>query len=327
VSADAAPLRVAVVDIGTNSTRLLIADVAPDGTLTERERRTTVTRLGQGVDAAGTLQPEAIERVHSALDTYKKLIDDNNVAAATAVLTSAVRDAANGAAFTETVRTRYGLDARTITGDEEAALTFRGATSDRAAPDPDDDNNHRLAVFDIGGGSTELVVGHGAHVDFHVSTQAGVVRQTERFLHHDPPTPDELQRLTDEARTIFTDAVPHETRASVDAALAVAGTATSAAALLQELDPYDPARVHGFRLLAAQCEMLLAKLAAMDNDERARQKGLHPDRAPAIVAGLVLLIAAMRAFGLDEVEVSEHDILRGAALQRAEAYRGGTGEG
>jgi exopolyphosphatase/guanosine-5'-triphosphate,3'-diphosphate pyrophosphatase len=317
-----AALRVAVVDVGTNSTRLLIADIAPDGTLTERERRTTVTRLGQGVDAAGTLAPEAVDRVYAALDTYKKLIDDNDVAATTAVLTSAVRDARNGAPFTETVRTRFGLDARTITGDEEAALTFRGATSDRAA-----DDDRRLAVFDVGGGSTELVVGHREHVDFHVSTQAGVVRQTERFLHHDPPAPEELQRLRQEAQDLFTAAVPEPTRHSVDAALAVAGTATSAAAMLQELDPYDPARVHGFRLLGAQCEMLLAKLAAMDEEQRRHVTGLHPDRAPAIVAGLVLLIEAMRAFGLDEVEVSEHDILRGAALARADGFRGGTGEG
>ncbi|HEY4094106.1 MAG TPA: Ppx/GppA phosphatase family protein [Baekduia sp.] len=319
-------MRVAVVDIGTNSTRLLIADVPDDGTtrLTQLLRRTTVTRLGQGVDATGALAPEAMQRVYAALDAYKNDIDDNNVTATTAVLTSAVRDARNGAEFTQTVRDTYNLDARTITGDEEAQLTFLGATSERP---PNDDP---LAVFDVGGGSTELVVGHDGTVDFHVSTQAGVVRQTERFLHHDPPATEELQALRTEARTIFTTAVPQKTRQSVTAALAVAGTATSAAALLQELEPYDPVRVHGFRLLAAQCEMLLARLAAMDNAERARQPGLHPDRAPAIVAGLILLIEAMRAFDLDEVEVSEHDILRGAALdlaRRSEGSRGGTGEG
>jgi exopolyphosphatase/guanosine-5'-triphosphate,3'-diphosphate pyrophosphatase len=319
-------MRVAVVDIGTNSTRLLIADVADDGTapLTQLIRRTTVTRLGQGVDATGALAPEAMQRVYAALDAYKNDIDDNNVTATTAVLTSAVRDARNGAEFTQTVRDTYNLDARTITGDEEAQLTFLGATSERPP------SHEPLAVFDVGGGSTELVVGHDGAVDFHVSTQAGVVRQTERFLHHDPPATDELQALRTEAQAIFTSAVPETTRQSTTAALAVAGTATSAAALLQELEPYDPARVHGFRLLAAQCEMLLARLAAMDNDERARQPGLHPDRAPAIVAGLILLIEAMRAFDLDEVEVSEHDILRGAALdlaRRCADSRGGTGEG
>jgi exopolyphosphatase/guanosine-5'-triphosphate,3'-diphosphate pyrophosphatase len=303
-------MRVAVVDIGTNSTRLLIADVAPDGRLTELERRTTVTRLGQGVDRTATLAPEAMQRVFDALETYRHAIDEHGVSATTAVLTSAVRDARNGADFTAAVRERFGLDAHTITGDEEARLTFRGATSDRPG------DHRRLAVFDVGGGSTELVVGQDRDVDFHVSTQAGVVRQTERFLHSDPPSPEELQALAAEAAELFAGAVPQEVRAGVEAGIAVAGTATSAASMLQELDPYDPERVHGFRLARAQVERLLHRLAAMDNEQRRHVTGLHPDRAPAIVAGLVLLIEAMRAFALDEIEVSEHDILRGAALDR-----------
>jgi exopolyphosphatase / guanosine-5'-triphosphate,3'-diphosphate pyrophosphatase len=314
-------MRVAVVDIGTNSTRLLIADVN-DERVTEIERRTTVTRLGQGVDHSGTLHPEAIERVYAALDTYKKLIDDNNVDATTGVLTSAVRDARNGAAFTATVNDRYAIDARTITGDEEARLTYLGATSDRTAATDAIGNTQARVVIDVGGGSTELVVGHGATVDFHASTQAGVVRQTERFIRSDPPRPEELQLLQAEAEEIFTQAVPETTRARVSKGIAVAGTATSCAAILQELDPYDPARVHGFRLLRAQTEMLLARLAGMTLAQRRRVTGLHPDRAPAIVAGVILLIEAMRTFDLAEVEVSEHDILRGAAL-----WRGGTGEG
>jgi exopolyphosphatase/guanosine-5'-triphosphate,3'-diphosphate pyrophosphatase len=309
-------MRVAVVDIGTNSTRLLIADVTGNR-ITEIERRTTVTRLGQGVDHSGELHPDAIARVYAALDTYKNLIDDNNVDATTSVLTSAVRDARNGAAFTATVNERYAINAKTITGDEEARLTYLGATSDRT-----DANDTARVVIDVGGGSTELVVGHGATVDFHVSTQAGVVRQTERFLRSDPPRPEELQLLQAEAEEIFDRAVPATTRARVSHGIAVAGTATSCAAILQELDPYDPARVHGFRLLRAQAEMLLARLAAMTLAQRRRVTGLHPDRAPAIVAGVILLLEAMRTFDLTEVEVSEHDILRGAAL-----YCGGTGEG
>jgi exopolyphosphatase/guanosine-5'-triphosphate,3'-diphosphate pyrophosphatase len=312
-------MRVAVVDIGTNSTRLLIADVTGNH-VTEIERRTTVTRLGQGVDHSGELHPDAIARVYAALDTYKKLIDDNSVDATTGVLTSAVRDARNGAAFTATVNERYAINAKTITGDEEARLTYLGATSDRT--DTNNTNNTARVVIDVGGGSTELVVGHGATVDFHVSTQAGVVRQTERFLRSDPPRPEELQLLQAEAAEIFGQAVPEATRARVHHGIAVAGTATSCAAILQELDPYDPARVHGFRLLRAQTEMLLARLAAMTLAERRRVTGLHPDRAQAIVAGVILLLEAMRTFDLTEVEVSEHDILRGAAL-----WRGGTGEG
>jgi exopolyphosphatase/guanosine-5'-triphosphate,3'-diphosphate pyrophosphatase len=310
-------MRVAVVDIGTNSTRLLIADVN-DQRITEIERHTTVTRLGQGVDHTGELHPEAITRVYAALDAYKKLIDDNNVDATTGVLTSAVRDARNGAAFTDTVNERYAINARTITGDEEAQLTYLGATSDRTATE-----SEARVVIDVGGGSTELVIGHGATVDFHVSTQAGVVRQTERFLRSDPPRPAELQLLQAEAAEIFTSAVPATARARTRTGIAVAGTATSCAAILQELDPYDPARVHGFRLLRAQAEMLLSRLAAMTLAQRRHVTGLHPDRAPAIVAGVILLLEAMRTFDLTEVEVSEHDILRGAALSRG----GGTGEG
>jgi exopolyphosphatase/guanosine-5'-triphosphate,3'-diphosphate pyrophosphatase len=308
--------RVAVIDIGTNSTRLLIADVAPDRAVTEIERRTTVTRLGEGVDQTGELQPAAMERVYAALDTYKKLVDDHDVDTTTGVLTSAVRDARNGATFTQTVNERYAIGARTISGDEEARLTYLGATSDR---DPARDRDIRRVVIDVGGGSTELVVGHGATVDFHVSTQAGVVRQTERFLRSDPPRPEELQLLQDEAAEIFARAVPPAERERVTQGIAVAGTATSCAAILQELDPYDPARVHGFRLLRAQAEMLLARLAAMTLEQRRHVTGLHPDRAQAIVAGVILLVEAMRTFDLDEVEVSEHDILRGAALDRPAA--------
>jgi exopolyphosphatase/guanosine-5'-triphosphate,3'-diphosphate pyrophosphatase len=311
-------MRVAVVDIGTNSTRLLIADVTGHH-VTEIDRRTTVTRLGQGVDHSGELHPEAVQRVYAALDTYKRLIDDNNVDATTGVLTSAVRDARNGATFTATVNERYAINARTITGDEEARLTYLGATSDRT----DTTNTTARVVIDVGGGSTELVVGHGATVDFHVSTQAGVVRQTERFLRSDPPRPEELQLLQAEAAEIFDRAVPQTSRARVTEGIAVAGTATSCAAILQELDPYDPARVHGFRLLRAQTEMLLARLAAMTLAQRRRVTGLHPDRAPAIVAGVILLLEAMRTFDLTDVEVSEHDILRGAALSCGD----GTGEG
>jgi exopolyphosphatase / guanosine-5'-triphosphate,3'-diphosphate pyrophosphatase len=320
-------MRVAVVDIGTNSTRLLVADVDGRGRVTELDRRTTITRLGQGVDHTGILSGEAMARVLATLEDYTRAIDGLGAQATTAVLTSAVRDVRNGSEFAAAVRDRFGLDARTITGDEEARLTFRGATSDRAA------DGRRLVVIDIGGGSTEFVTGRagaGGGVDFHVSTQAGVVRQTERFLRGDPPEPAELQGLAAEAAEIFTAAVPDGVRAGVGAGIAVAGTATSCAAMLQELEPYDPARVHGFRLLRAQCEMLLARLAGMTEAQRRTVTGLHPDRAPAIVAGVVLLIQAMRVFGLDEVEVSEHDLLHGAVLDRADALRAdgdGTGEG
>ena len=304
-------MRVGVVDIGTNSTRLLIADVDGEA-VDELDRRTRVTRLGEGVDASGTLVAEAMDRVYATLDGYRAAIDDARCDVTTAVLTSAVRDAANGGDFTAAVRDRYRLDARTITGDEEAHLTFLGATSER---DPDD--RRPLVLLDIGGGSTEFVVGAAREVAFHVSTQAGVVRQTERHLHTDPPDPAELDEMAREVRGIVEAAVPEETRLSVEHAIGVAGTATSCAAIDLELDPYDPERVHGHHLSVETCEAILARLAAMTTDQRRHVTGLHPDRAPTIVAGVVILIAALRAFGLPQVEVSEHDILRGAAIARA----------
>jgi len=308
-------MRVAVVDIGTNSTRLLVADVDDQGRVTELDRRSTVTRLGQGVDTSGTLAPEAMDRVFAALAGYREAADALDVEATTGVLTSAVRDASNGAAFQAEIRERYGFEVDTITGDREAQLTFLGATSER---DPAAQSGPTV-VIDIGGGSTEFVLGDGGDVTFHVSTQVGVVRQTERHFTDDPPTHHELTAMADEVRATFHDQLPREVREAARWAIAVAGTATSAAAMLLELEPYDSARVHGHVIYRAEVEMLLARLAEMDEEERRRVPGLHPDRAPTIVAGMLVLAEALRAFDLDEAEVSEHDILRGAAITRAQA--------
>ena len=309
-------MRVAVVDIGTNSTRLLIADVAPGGALAEVRRESIVTRLGDRVDATGRLRDDAMQRVFETLAGFRELIDEHGVAACTAVLTSAVRDAANGAQFTTRVREQHGLDARTIGGDEEAALTFAGATSERAR------DGVELVVVDIGGGSTEFVVGRDGGVDFHVSTQAGVVRQTERHIDDDPPPRAAIAALGREVAAIIEANVPAQLRDRVGQGIAVAGTATSCAAIELELDPYDPARVHGHALTRATCERILGRLAGLTNDERRNVTGLQPDRAPTIVAGVAMLIEVLDAFGLSEIEVSEHDILRGAALRLAAATSG-----
>jgi exopolyphosphatase/guanosine-5'-triphosphate,3'-diphosphate pyrophosphatase len=304
-------VRVAVVDIGTNSTRLLIADVGADGALGELVRESVVTRLGAGVDATGRLQDEAMQRVFDTLARMRELIDDHGATATTAVLTSAVRDAENGPEFTTTVRERYALDARTIGGDEEAALTFAGATSERS------DNGRELLVVDIGGGSTEFVIGQDHAVGFHVSTQAGVVRQTERHIEHDPPRHEEVERLRREVAQIIAGHVPAERRRRVAQAIAVAGTATSCAAIELGLDPYDRALVHGHVLRRPIIAGILGQLARLTDDERRAVTGLQPDRAPTIVAGVAMLLEVLDAFGLDEIEVSEHDILRGAALRLA----------
>jgi exopolyphosphatase/guanosine-5'-triphosphate,3'-diphosphate pyrophosphatase len=289
--------RVAVVDLGSNSTRLLVADVAEDGTITELERASIVTRLGQGVDTTGMLAEEAMERVFAVLADYRAAIDALGAAVAVGVLTSAVRDAGNGAAFTAAVRERFGIAARTIPGEEEARLTYLGATSDRASTEP-------TAVIDIGGGSTEIIVGAGSTVRFHVSTQVGVVRHSERHLHHDPPAPGELQALRDDAAATFAEQVPDQAGALTG--LAVAGTATQCAAMLG-VD----------RLERGALATLLERLAAVPLEERRAVPGLDPARALTIVAGVAILTEVMSVLGLPAVDVSENDILRGAALEHS----------
>src|SRR5215208_704341 len=207
---------VAVIDIGTNTTRLLVADVE-DGEVVELERRTILTRLGQEVDATGRLADEAMDRVAEAIAGYREVIDRLGAEKVVAVATSAMRDSENGPDFHDHLSEKYGVDARTISGEEEARLTFLGATAGR-----NDDRD--TVVIDIGGGSTEYVLGRpGADPSFHTSTQMGSVRHTERFLDSDPPKQDELQALAEDVRRI----VPELAAAH---AIAVAGTATSLAA-------------------------------------------------------------------------------------------------
>jgi exopolyphosphatase/guanosine-5'-triphosphate,3'-diphosphate pyrophosphatase len=295
-------VRVAVVDIGTNSTRLLIADVG-GGAVTELARESEVTRLGDGVDATGRLAGDAQARVFAVLERYAAAIAAHGCEASAAVMTSAVRDAANGAAFAAAVQERSGLEARTLSGDEEAAFTYAGATATR----PPDDPTARV-VIDIGGGSTELVCGARGTLGFHTSTQIGVVRHSERHLHTDPPTRAELAALAA--------AVDAELPAGLDAdaAIAVAGTPTSCAAIELGLERYDRARIEGHVLSRATLEAQLERLAALPLARRRAVRGLHPDRAPTIVAGVVILLRVLAAFALDEVEVSDRDILWGVAL-------------
>jgi exopolyphosphatase/guanosine-5'-triphosphate,3'-diphosphate pyrophosphatase len=299
----------AVVDIGTNSTRLLVCEIQRERVTDELERRSTVTRLGAGVDADGRLDQQAMERVFATLDEYRELIDRYDAERPIAVLTSAVREAANGQQFAELVEERYGLTPHVLSGDQEARLTFLGATSERDPRDPTP-----TVVIDIGGGSTEIVIGSGHEASFHVSIRAGVVRMTERHLHSDPPTEAELKRTREDVRTLLAEGVPEDRRKAVEHAIAVAGTATSLAAIAQQLDPYDPTKVHGYRLSRDQCDQILARVAALPLAERRAVTGLHPDRAPTIVAGILILIEVLTLFRLASVEISEHDILRGAAL-------------
>ncbi len=275
--------------------------------MTEVERRSIVTRLGEGVDATGALGDEPQARVLDVLARYAEAVEQHGAERTTAVMTSAVRDASNGAAFARTVRERFGFDARILDGDEEARLTYLGATTAREPP-----ARGRLLVIDIGGGSTELVVGEGEQVAFHVSTQVGVVRHSERHLHSDPPAPHELAALAAEIEREIEAAFPVQEREPVAVAVAVAGTATQSAGIDLGAEGLD---VEGHRLDAGRLRAMLDDLAAIPLEERRRVPGLDPDRAPTIVAGVVVLTTALRAFGLAEVEVSDRDILWGAARE------------
>jgi exopolyphosphatase/guanosine-5'-triphosphate,3'-diphosphate pyrophosphatase len=303
--------RVAVIDVGSNSSRLLVADVR-DGAVAKVEKQSRVTRLGRGVDLSGQLSAEAIEEACEAIGDYVAICEQAGVEAVAAIATSAVRDASNGSAFVAELRERFALATRVLDGREEARLTYLGATHESPPAEP-------TLVIDIGGGSTELIVGSGEEISFQASLQAGVVRHTERHISSDPPTPGELEALAADVRTTIETAADRE-RVRTAGAIAVAGTPTSLAAIDLKLDPYDPERVHGHVLSLETIQRLLSQLASTPLDERVAMPGLHADRAPTIIAGIVILVEAMRAFELKRIRVSEHDILYGTTIATAAEF-------
>jgi exopolyphosphatase / guanosine-5'-triphosphate,3'-diphosphate pyrophosphatase len=302
--------RVAAVDLGTNSTRLLVADVA-DGSIHELERETRITRLGEDVDVRRRLLPVPIARVRNVLSDYRRALESLGAECTLLIATSAVRDADNGEAFLGEIEWSYGFATRMLSGDEEALLAFRGVTAERELQDG-------TVIVDVGGGSTELIAGGPDGVRWHDSLDIGSVRLTERFLHHDPPTDEQLRECGAAVRSLLAERVPDEERASARSAIGVAGTITSLAALDLELELYDRERVHGHVLSIAGLERQLERLAAVPLEERRRMRPLHPDRAPVIVAGAVIVREVLRFVELDAIEVSERDILDGAVLAAAE---------
>jgi exopolyphosphatase / guanosine-5'-triphosphate,3'-diphosphate pyrophosphatase len=297
--------------MGTNSTRLLVADLH-DGRLDEVERRNRVTALGRGVDLSARLCSDGMEDVCEAVGEYIQVYEGLGAERVFAIATSAVRDAANADAFIAELRERFALDARILGGDEEARLTYRGACCSRDSVD-------RTLVIDIGGGSTELIIGSGPEVLSSFSLQCGTVRHTERYLRTDPPGAAQLEDLAADVQGLIDAELPAPERPDAGNAIAVAGTPTSLAAIDLELDPYDPDLVHGHRLPLGSIQRMCSELSSMTLARRREVTGLHPGRAPTIVAGVVILIQVMRAFGLEEIEVSEHDILHGAALEATQA--------
>jgi len=288
-------IRVAAVDLGTNSTRLLVADVDGDR-VDEVARRLEITRLGEGVDERLRLLPLPIARTRNCLMGFRRELEGLGAERMLAFATSAVRDAENGEAFLGEVEWSYGFTTRLLSGEDEALLTFRGVTAERPAEEG-------MLIVDIGGGSTELVLGGSEGVAFHKSLDLGCVRLTERFG-------DDLDACAAHVR----DVLPELEATHV---IGVAGTVTALAALNLGLVEYDSERVHGHRLAAAAAEAQLERLASLSSEDRRRVPGLEPERAPVIVAGAVILTGILARYGLDELEVSEHDILHGAALEAA----------
>jgi len=312
-------MRVAAIDIGTNSTRLLVADVEGDRVDAIR-RHSQVTGLGRGVEISGQLAIENVESVYATIGDYVAEAQELGAERTVAFATSAVRDASNGDVFLAELRERFSLDAQVIDGLEEARMTYRGALSGGHV-------GEQTLVVDIGGGSTELIVGSGEEPEFHTSMQVGVVRHSERHVHADPPKTEELEALSDDVGgTLETELAAHP-GLRADRAIAVAGTPATLAAIELGLERFEPDVVEGHHLSLASAQQSCSRLASLPLAERCEVTGMHPDRAPTIVAGVVILIKAMRAFGLDEVEVSERDILFGAALQAANGNGAGTAAG
>jgi exopolyphosphatase / guanosine-5'-triphosphate,3'-diphosphate pyrophosphatase len=302
--------RVAAVDLGTNSTRLLVADV-DDGHVADLERETRITRLGEGVDERRRLLPVPIARVRNVLTDFRRSAERRGAERTLLIATSAVRDADNGEAFLGEIEWSYGFETRLLSGHDEALLTFRGVTAERDVPDG-------TAVVDVGGGSTEIVVGGPDAVRWHDSLDIGSVRLTERFLHGDPPSREELERCAEAARALLAERVPEDIRRNVTYTVGVAGTITSLAALDLELAEYDRDRVHGHVLTRAALDRQAERLASLPVADRRELPALDPERAPVIVGGAVVVREVVAFLGLDGIEVSERDILDGAALAAAE---------
>lgn len=299
--------RVAAIDMGTNSTRLLVADVTGSGaaaTVVTHERLMRITRLGQGVDASRRLHPDAIGRVVDCVRDYAAVIERLGATRVRAVATSAARDAANRDELFGPLRTILGIEPEVIAGTEEAELSFLGATAGVQAEGP-------FLVVDIGGGSTEVVLGRD-RPEGAVSLDVGCVRLTEQFLHSDPPAPEELSAAVSVTRDFLAD-VDREIPGAAGARtlIGLAGTVSAMASVEQGLARYDRDRIHGFRLTREAAEDVFRTLATESVAERLHNPGLEPERADVIVGGAIVLVCVLRHWGFPELLVSESDILDG----------------
>ncbi|HSO32945.1 MAG TPA: Ppx/GppA phosphatase family protein [Labilithrix sp.] len=304
-------MRVATIDIGTNTVLLLVAERGPTGQLVAVEEHATITRLGQGVDKTRTLAPEAIERTNACLDRYAAIVSRLGVERVAVVGTSAMRDAGGGDAVRAHVKERLGVEARTISGDEEARLTFAGALSGL-----DLGGAGRVVVFDIGGGSTEVVDGDPSSrvLSYAHSYDVGSVRLTERHVKSDPPSDAERSEVSREAREAFA-SVPESVRGAP--VVGIAGTVTTLAAVSLGLGTYDGARVHGLTLPVAELERVVDRLAAVPLAERVAIPGLEPKRADVIVAGGMVALAFLARVGATSLTISDRGVRWGLAEELA----------
>ena len=312
--------RVAAIDCGTNSIRLLVADVPAAGPHTDVLRRMEVVRLGEGVDATGRLAPQAVERTRKVLAEYAAAAGELGAEAVRMVATSATRDAANRSDFEDMVRTTLGRLPDVVSGTEEAELSFLGATAslDAAAgahgsapPRPP------LLVVDIGGGSTEFVLGDAGGVRAARSVDVGCVRLTERHLHGDPPSPEEVARTERDVRAALDDVAAEVPVGEAATLVGLAGSVTTVAALALGLPAYDAAAIHGSRIPVGDARRVAGELLGATRERRAAEAVMHPGRVDVIGAGALVLRVVMDTFGFEEVVVSEHDILDGIALRLA----------
>jgi exopolyphosphatase/guanosine-5'-triphosphate,3'-diphosphate pyrophosphatase len=294
-------VNVAAIDIGTNSVRLLIADE----TGRELERPMRITRLGQGVDVTGVLAPDAIARTTAVLAEYRALMQRCGVQRVRATATSAARDAGNSQQFFDAAELALGARPELLSGEEEARLSFEGATRD-LSPD-----GAPFLIIDLGGGSTELVLGK-SQPEALISLQMGCVRMTERHLRTDPPSDEELAACFADVRRELVRAREVLDPSRARSIVGLAGTVTALSAMQLGLTHYDASRTHHSRLTRAQVEALFGRLSTATVAQR-RDMLAEPARAEVIVGGAAVLLTLMREFALDELQVSEHDILDGLA--------------
>jgi exopolyphosphatase/guanosine-5'-triphosphate,3'-diphosphate pyrophosphatase len=308
--------RLAAFDVGTNSTRLLVADVDGGEIVAEHAREMVITRLGKGVDRTGRFDPAALARTLEVLAGYAETCRRLGVARRRLVATSATRDAADRRAFLDGVRDLLGVDAEVLTGQAEAATAYRGATATLEGDPP-------TLVVDIGGGSTELILGDGRAARAMVSLDIGCVRLFERHLHHDPPTAEEAAALRADVAAHLAEVTGVLDPSAADRVVGVAGTVTTVTAIALGLDAYDPRRIHRATLDAAEIAAVADKLTAMTVAERAALPVMARGREDVIAAGALLLDELVRRFRIRQVIASETDILDGILLGLAERPAGG----